>query len=53
MVTSVDNETADSSKEQWWGYTVNEEMSNYGVDTQPINDGDVYEFKLNEGYDSL
>lgn len=53
MVTTVDNETADASKEQWWGYTVNGEFSNYGVDTQPVKDGDVYEFTLNEGYDSF
>lgn len=53
MVTTVDNETADASKEQWWGYTVNGEFSNYGVDTQPITDGDIYEFTLNEGYDSF
>lgn len=53
MVTEVDKETADESKEQWWGYTVNGEMASYGVDTQPVKDGDVYEFILNEGYDSF
>ena len=53
MVTAVDGETADASKEQWWGYTVNGEFSNYGVDTQPINEGDVYEFTLNEGYNNF
>lgn len=49
-VTTVDGETADESKQQWWGYTVNGEMSMYGVETQPVNDGDVIEFTLNEGY---
>lgn len=50
MVETVDGETADESKEQWWGYNVNGEFAQNGVDSQPIADGDFYEFKLNEGY---
>lgn len=50
MVETVDGETADASKEQWWGFDVNGEFGQNGVDSQPIADGDLYEFKLNEGY---
>ena len=49
-VTTVDGETADDSKEQWWGYTVNGEDAMYGVDSQVVTDGDIYVFTLNEGY---
>lgn len=49
-VVTVDGETADDSLQQWWGYNVNGEMAMYGVDSQPINDGDVIDFILNEGY---
>lgn len=49
-VTTVDRETADDSLQQWWGYSVNGELAMYGVDSQPINDGDVIDFTLNEGY---
>ena len=49
-MTTVDGETADADQEQWWGYTVNGEFAEYGVDEQPINDGDVYVFTLNVGY---
>jgi len=49
-VETVDGETADESKEQWWGYTVNGEFAQYGVDDQVITDGDIYVFTLTEGY---
>ncbi len=49
-VTAVDGETADESKQQWWGYSVNGEFSSYGVDTQAIYDGDVFTFTLHVGY---
>ena len=49
-VQTVDGETADESAEQWWGYDINGELAMYGVDEQVINDGDVIEFTLNEGY---
>ncbi len=49
-VTSVDDETADETKEQWWGYTVNGQEAVYGVDTQPVNDGDTFVFTLHVGY---
>lgn len=50
FVTTVDGETADDSKQQWWGYTVNGEMAMVGVDQQPVTDGDAYEFTLNTGW---
>ncbi|MBR0373088.1 MAG: DUF4430 domain-containing protein [Mogibacterium sp.] len=49
-VDTVDGEKADDTLQQWWGYTVNGEFAEYGVDQQPVTDGDVYEFTLNEGY---
>ena len=47
---TVDGETADESKQQWWGYTANGEFAEFGVDEQPIADGDVFVFTLNEGW---
>lgn len=49
-VTTVDGETANDANQEWWGYTVNGEFAQYGVDEQVINDGDLYEFTLNVGY---
>ena len=49
-VQTVDGETADDSLQQWWGYDVNGEYAVNGVDSQPVNDGDVYVFTLNTGY---
>ena len=49
-VHTVDGETADESLQQWWGYNVNGQYSEYGVEFQPVTDGDVYEFVLNEGW---
>lgn len=49
-VQTVDGETADASKEEWWGYYVNGEMSMYGVEQQPINDGDIIRFEISVGY---
>ena len=49
-VLTVDGETADESKQEWWGYSVNGEFAELGVDSQPIADGDVYDFVLNVGW---
>ena len=49
-IQTVDGETADESRQQWWGYSVNGQYAEYGVDTQPVTDGDVYEFVLHEGW---
>ena len=53
FVETVDGETADASKEEWWGYTVNGKTAESGVDSQPVEDGATYEFTLNVGYDSF
>ncbi len=44
FVTSVDGEYADSSEGAYWMYDVNGTPADYGVDSQPIADGDVYDF---------
>lgn len=49
-ILTVDGETVDEAKQEWWGYTKSGEMVNYGVDTCPIEDGDHYEFTLNVGW---
>lgn len=46
FVTSVDGEEADSDAGEYWMYNCNGEMASYGVETQPIADGDVYDFYL-------
>ena len=49
-VLTVDGETADESEQQWWGYSVNGTFAELGVDSQPVADGDVYDFVLNVGW---
>ena len=49
-VLTVDGETADENEQQWWGYSVNGTFAELGVDSQPVADGDVYDFALNVGW---
>ena len=42
--------TTDESKQEWWGYSVNGAFAELGVDSQPVADGDVYDFVLNVGW---
>lgn len=49
-VLTVDGETADEEKDEWWGYSVNGAEAAYGVDEQVIADGDVIEFEFNVGW---
>lgn len=49
-VQTVDAETADESKEQWWCLTKGGQSVNTGVDSTPVEDGATYEFTLTEGY---
>ena len=49
-VQTVDGETADESRQEWWGFNVNGQRGEYGVETQPVADGDLYEFVLYEGW---
>lgn len=49
-VTTVDGESADSAKEQWWCLTKDGASVNTGVDSTQVEDGVTYEFTLTEGY---
>ncbi len=50
FITSVDGETADDSKEQWWCITKGGEQVNTSADQTPIADGEQFELTLKEGY---
>ena len=50
FITTVDGETVDTSKQQWWCITKGGERVNSGADTLPIADGDQFELTLMEGY---
>ena len=50
FITTVDGETADDSKEQWWCITKDGELVNTGADQTPIQDQDQFELTLKEGY---
>ena len=50
FITTVDEETADDSKQQWWCITKGGEQVNTSADTTPIADGDQFELTLTEGY---
>lgn len=50
FIQTVDGETADEAKEQWWCLTKGGEGVNTGVDTTPFEDGDQFELTLTEGY---
>ena len=49
-VQTVDGETANEANQEWWGYDVNGVRAEYGVDSQPVHDGDVFLFTLNVGW---
>lgn len=49
FIDTVDGEFADANLNQWWTFTVNGEMGLYGADTQPLVDGDCFEFSIYEG----
>ena len=50
FITTVDGETADNSKQQWWCITKDGEQVNSGADALPITEGDQFELTLMEGY---
>ncbi|MBQ5987536.1 MAG: DUF4430 domain-containing protein, partial [Clostridia bacterium] len=50
FVKTVDGETADDAKQEWWCLTKGGEMWMNGVDTTEIADGDAYEFTLTVGW---
>jgi hypothetical protein len=49
-ITGVDDVNADSSKQEWWKILINDQMGDFGMDDQPIKDGDVITIKLEVGY---
>lgn len=49
-ITAIDGEKADEAKQQWWGYTKSGAFVETGVDQTPVEDGESFEFTLNEGY---
>ena len=43
MVETVNNVYADYTAEgAYWSFFINDEYCNYGIDTQPIMDGDAF-----------
>ena len=43
MLQTINGVTADYDKDQaWWSIYVNDELASYGVDQQPVTDGDVF-----------
>lgn len=47
FVEAVDGEyAADSGPNAYWMYNINGEMAEYGVDSQPIADGDAFSFYI-------
>ena len=49
-VLTVDGETADETKEQWWCLTMGGETHMLGVGETPIADGEQYEFTFTTGW---
>ncbi len=44
MVSTVNGEVADYNVDMsYWGFYVNGEYCNYGIDTQPVYDGDAFQ----------
>lgn len=50
FITTVDGETADDSKQEWWFLSKDGEASTTGADSTEINDGETYELTLTVGY---
>lgn len=43
VLLTINGVTADYDKDQaWWSIYVNDELGNYGVDQQPVTDGDIF-----------
>lgn len=50
FITTVDGETADDSRQEWWCITKNQEQLNTSADQTSIADGEKYELTLTTGY---
>lgn len=49
-ITTVDRETADANKGEWWCITKGGEKVNSGADALPLSDGDHFELTFTEGF---
>lgn len=49
-ILTVDDETVDESKQQWWCLTKGGQSVLTGVDTTPIADGDTFELTFTTGW---
>lgn len=49
-IISLDGMKADEIKQEWWGFYINGEFSQMGIDDTNIVDGDKYTFVFNVGY---
>lgn len=49
-VLTVDGETVDEAKQEWWCLTKDGKTHMLGVDDTPIEDGDHYEFTFTTGW---
>ena len=49
-ITTVDGETADEARQQWWCITKGGAQVDTGADTTPIANGDTYELTLKTGW---
>lgn len=49
-VLTVDGETVDEAKQEWWCFTKNKENLNTGVDATPVKDGDKFEITFTVGW---
>jgi hypothetical protein len=50
-VTTVNGRVANEDNEEWWALYVNGEFAMLGVDQMPIEDGDVFVYRLAVGFD--
>lgn len=51
-LTTVDGETADSNKEEWWGVFKDGKLISFNIDKQPIADGEKYSFEFITGFEN-
>lgn len=49
-IQTVDGEKADEKNQEWWCITKSGEMTMYGIDEQPIADGEEYELSFMTGF---
>lgn len=49
-ILTVDGESVDEARQQWWCLTKGGEQHNQGVDSTALSDGDEYELSFKEGW---